>query len=87
MKELAEQAYRLTVLASQSELHRCALGSDYFVALEKAKFAKLIVEECCKQLEKEQYEHFNINRVPRTFYNAALYDGIITIKKHFGVEE
>lgn len=46
IRELAKQAHRLAVIASNSQPHICAVGSDYFNALEKEKFAELIVEEC-----------------------------------------
>ena len=73
IKELAEQAYRLAVLASESELHKCKIGSDYFNLLEKEKFAELIVRECA------DYVQF--------YYKDHMCEIIANdMKQHFGVE-
>ena len=79
-----EQVRRLMEQAVTS-IDGQTFGKTYIPDEFTEKFVKLVIEKCCEQLEKEQYEHFDINRVPRTFYNAALYDGIVAIKKHFGV--
>lgn len=75
--ELAEQAYRLTVIASESELHKCKIGSDYFNALEKAKFAELIIRECIN-VAKRQRDPQNLNYKPSERFADDL-------KQHFGV--
>lgn len=74
IRELAEKAYRLTVLASQSELHKCIIGSDYFNALEKEKFAELIVRESME--------------VTKTYTsNQGLdYSAPVALARHFGVQ-
>jgi hypothetical protein len=46
IQELAEQAYQWAVTESKGGQNVCAPGSDYFLAMEKKKFAELIVREC-----------------------------------------
>jgi hypothetical protein len=76
IKELAKQAYQWAVTESKGGQNVCAPGSDYFLAMEKKKFAELIVKECAsKAWFAEQY---------------GIGDGAPVskqIKEHFGVEE
>jgi len=46
IKELDKQAYQWAVNESKGGPNICAPGSDYFLAIEKKKFAELIVKEC-----------------------------------------
>ncbi len=48
IKELAEQAYQWALAESKVKdgANMCSPGSDYFLALEKKKFAELIILEC-----------------------------------------
>jgi hypothetical protein len=74
-KELAEQAYQWALNESKGGLNICTRGSDYFLAMEKKKFAELIVLECAKIAGKAEYSDTWLEPVEDA------------IKKHFGVEE
>ena len=73
--ELAEQAHQWAVNESKGGPNICAPGSDYFLAMEKKKFAELIVLECAKIAGKAEYSDTWLEPVEDA------------IKKHFGVEE
>ena len=84
IKQLAEQAYQWAVNESKGGPNICAPGSDYFLAMEKKKFAELILQDIHRKViasilitdvvmeEKGQ--------VPTSE------DYIRAIQKHFGVE-
>lgn len=48
---LASQARAYAYNQSTTNEHHCVVGSDYFLDLERAKFAELIVKECAKIAE------------------------------------
>jgi len=77
IKKLAEQAYQWTVNESKSGPNVCAPGSDYFLAMEKEKFAELIVRECIDIAQ----DRANFPGYPPNDVN----DIIDEIKQHFGV--
>ena len=78
IKELANQAYEYALVESKGGTHICAPGSDYFLAMEKAKFAELIVRECANFVE---------NIFDDDGGHAPCEDYAKGIKQHFGVEE
>ena len=77
IRELDNQAHQLAVIASKSHPHICAVGSDYFNALEKEKFAELIVKECTDAIE------LNTMQIPK----RSISEIRTILRKHFGVEE
>jgi hypothetical protein len=79
IKELLEQAYQWAVTESKGGQNVCAPGSDYFLAMEKKKFAELIVKECV------QVAHPKLNDVGEWAAGMRLVQK--RIKQHFGVEE
>jgi len=85
IRELAVQAYNWAKEESREGNNQCRIGSDYFLMMEKAKFAELIVKECmslCTDVEED---------VELADYVGGFRDGASMcredIKKHFGVEE
>ena len=76
IQELDNQAYEYALAESKGGTNICAPGSDYFLAMEKAKFAELIVRECIWEVVKD-------NEVP---HNIQVLIGE-RFKQHFGVEE
>ena len=73
IKELLEQAYQWAVTESKGGQNVCAPGSDYFLAMEKKKFAELIVKECANRATWAQ--------------DTGEKDIGGEVLKHFGVEE
>ena len=53
IKELAVQAYNWAKEESREGNNQCRIGSDYFLMMEKAKFAELIVRDIIKKIENE----------------------------------
>jgi len=78
IRQLAEQAYQWAINESESGPNVCAPGSDYFLAMEKKKFAELIVRECLTFVEP----------MPGSgdIDDLALEAAREGIKEHFGVE-
>ncbi len=65
IQELLEQAYQWAVTESKGGQNVCAPGSDYFLAMEKKKFAELIVRECASLVVGDPafiLEHFGITQ-------------------------
>jgi hypothetical protein len=95
IKELLEQAYQWAVTESKGGQNVCAPGSDYFLAMEKKKFAELIIRECITQCEQIATDA-NAMTKSKFVTNAGLvlHEGawggakncIEQIKQHFGVE-
>jgi hypothetical protein len=79
IKELIEQAYQWAVTESKGGQNVCAPGSDYFLAMEKEKFAELIVSECCLALWTEECRTSDLALEEYT-------RGSNKIREHFGVE-
>ena len=77
IKELLEQAYQWAVTESKGGQNVCAPGSDYFLAMEKKKFAELIVRECAGVCE--DYRGTEWGKAAECIGDS--------IKEHFGVEE
>ena len=71
IKELDKQAYQWAINESKGGPNICAPGSDYFLAMEKKKFAELIVKE--------------VTNIVLHYTNVD--EGVAVAKKHFGVEE
>ena len=88
IKELAKQAYQWAVTESKGGQNVCAPGSDYFLAMEKKKFAELIVQECASicELNGQSYTHSFTPAKARLAESTSNHCGLM-IKKHFGVEE
>jgi hypothetical protein len=80
IKELLEQAYQWAVTESKGGQNVCAPGSDYFLAMEKKKFAELIVTDAIGVLQKRFMG--DLNREDMEVRRC-----IEDLKKHFGVEE
>ena len=76
IKELDKQAYQWAVNESKGGPNICAPGSDYFLAMEKKKFAELIVRECADYIDA-----FNRENMVEEGIGGDL------LKQHFGVEE
>ena len=81
INELSVIAYRYAVVQSKTKENNCLIGSDYFLGLERKKFAELIISECTEVLE--QNAGFVNNRVAK----EALQYGASQIKEHFGIEQ
>ena len=77
IKLLDKQAYQWAINESKGGPNICAPGSDYFLAMEKKKFAELIVRECSE---------LTLDHKGDDYYNGWL-DYRDEIKRHFGVEE
>ena len=84
IKELLEQAYQWAVTESKGGQNVCAPGSDYFLAMEKKKFAELIVRECLAIARHREDELEDAGLLKES--NAA---GIVAyrIARQFGVKE
>jgi hypothetical protein len=80
IKELAEQAYRWAVNEAKGGSNKCTPGSDYFLTMEKEKFAELIVTDAIGVLQKRFMG--DLNREDMEVRRC-----IEDLKKHFGVEE
>jgi hypothetical protein len=80
IKELANQAYEYALAESKGGTNICAPGSDYFLAMEKAKFAELIVRECAQLARDTDLE--DIEGGDSEVLRAAKRQ----ILEHFGVE-
>jgi len=78
IRELDKQAYQWAVNESKGGPNICAPGSDYFLAMEKKKFAESLIQECAKIVEDSTW---NLPHGYKAVDQAKL------IKKHFGVEE
>ena len=83
IKLLAEQAYEYALAESKDGVNICALGSDYFLAMEKEKFAELIVREC---IDICRYHPSIIVSNNWSGHDVAQ-DIAQMIREHFGVEE
>jgi hypothetical protein len=92
IKQLLNQAYQWAVTESKGGQNVCAPGSDYFLAMEKKKFAELIVQECAALAKsKSEYiqsigtddrgDQIQLHSLAWQFEEFAY-----AIKKHFGVE-
>jgi len=80
LRELSRQAYQMAVTASNTDMHRCRVGSDYFSALQHEFFAELIVKECVTVLVTEQ-EQVDCQWVCKNGVHIGW-----KIEEHFGVE-
>jgi hypothetical protein len=79
LEELALQAYRYASNASKVEPHKCAAGSDYFLALERQKFAELIIADCLSVHDCITTEHWTSDGV--------LHEVERIIKKQFDITD
>ena len=53
LAKIAKLAEAHAVEQSKTVEHRCKVGSDYYLNLERAKFAELIINECMWQVLNE----------------------------------
>jgi len=81
IRELAEQAYNWTKEESREGNNQCRIGSDYFLMMEKAKFAELIVKACAQLARDTELEDVEGGD------SAVLRAAKLQILEHFGVEE
>jgi len=81
IKQLAEQAYNWTREEAKEGNNQCRIGSDYFLMMEKEKFAELIVKECLIQVVDVRLEN-DFEPVG----DAVLVQALTSIREHFGVK-
>jgi hypothetical protein len=81
IQELDKQAYQWAVNESKGGPNICAPGSDYFLAMEKKKFAELIVKECRKVIADDIDDNSDDD------FDLGLDHARQIIGEHFGVEE
>ena len=72
IQNLADQAYQWALAESKAGENMCREGSAYFLALEKEKFAELLVRECCSIFVELRTRPADL--------------AVLDVKKHFGVE-
>jgi hypothetical protein len=96
IKQLDEQAYQWAVNESKGGPNICAPGSDYFLAMEKKKFAELLIKECLQQCEQIRNDALTQKKSEfLTESGKMLYEGVYgganncgyAIQQHFGVEK
>ena len=83
IRELAKEAYMWSVNEAKGDRNGCIVGSDYFLAMEKEKFAKLIVKECMDAVSNDPMALPYIQRIKAKF-GVEYYE---PIEKAFGGKE
>lgn len=78
LKELAVQAHKLAKEESKDGDNACRVGSDYFLAMERAKFAELIVQEC---------SNFVYNYPEKYLTRDQAKEMCLSMEHNFGVEK
>ena len=83
IKQLDVEAYQWALAESKGGSNTCDPGSDYFLALEKRKFAELLVKECIEQVNASHPLEERSDWGQNTFAEDTIKR---RIKEHFGVE-
>lgn len=89
--ELAEQAREWATEESKAGKNICHVGSDYFLALEKEKFAELLIEECVNLMENQREHYYSkvLGQQSAEHYDRvvskgdAFDDAVTIIRSHF----
>ena len=87
IQELDNQAYEYALAESKGGTNICAPGSDYFLAMEKAKFAELIVKECGNWFNSRLVVEPDYSMEHRIERNRAVVGVMKEFNQHFGVEQ
>ena len=82
IKQLAVEAYQWALAESKGGSNTCDPGSDYFLALEKRKFAELIVRECMWKIMTRKEEAID----NQWHLDDAMSSVLRDISEHFGVD-